>query len=86
VGEEVTCKTKREAQEELYVVLADRITTTLKGADNDAKGLAAIMEVARKFLADNDTTAADVPGSPLGNVAEAVRSHPFDPRETLKQH
>lgn len=38
----------------------------------DKKGLAALLNVARQFLKDNDVTAMAVPDSPLANLTDSL--------------
>lgn len=59
----------------LATALGEAITNLAPGD----KGLAAIMEVARKFLADNGIDANVRQGSPLGKLVEKVTQFPFDP-------
>jgi hypothetical protein len=56
--------------------LHGQLAKTLKDAIEEAagaeekKGLAALLNVARQFLKDNDVTASVVPGSPLAKLTE----------------
>lgn len=56
---------------QLANALADEIKNMTKtGADR--KGLAALMNVARQFLKDNNVEALMVPGSPIAGLADSL--------------
>lgn len=44
----------------------------IKKVQRDKKGLAALLNVARQFLKDNDVTAQAVPESPLKSLADSL--------------
>nr|WP_246505613.1 hypothetical protein [Coralloluteibacterium stylophorae] len=46
---------------------------------HETKGLAAILNVARQFLKDNNIEATAAPGSHMANLANKVAEFPFDP-------
>lgn len=55
---------------QLATVLKDGISELSQAEDK--KGLAALMNVARQFLKDNDVTAQAVPESPIANLAAGL--------------
>lgn len=77
---------KKDALEALHAAMAETMTKFIESPPEDGKGLAALMEVARKFLADNGIDSLDTPGSPIGNLKEATKKYPFNPADNMSQH
>ncbi len=77
---------KKDALEALHAAMATTMTEFIKSPPEDGKGLAALMEVARKFLADNGIDSAATPDSPTGKLAEAAKQYPFNPADNMSQH
>ncbi|KWS03760.1 hypothetical protein AZ78_1309 [Lysobacter capsici AZ78] len=74
------------ALEALHNKLATTLAEALDGLDASEKGTAAILNVARQFLKDNNVEAAPREGQPLGALAEKVAQFPFDPAEDTRAH
>lgn len=58
----------------LHVQIATVLKDGIKelSTAEDKKGLAALMNVARQFLKDNNVTAMATPNSPIANLAEGL--------------
>lgn len=74
-------KAKNTELEALHGTLARKLSDLLDGIDGEAKGAAAILNVARQFLKDNNIEAELVPGSDLDNLKKRATQFPFDPAE-----
>ena len=70
--------------EALHDKLATVLTDALGEVDPTEKGTAAILNVARQFLKDNNIEAAPREGQPMGRLAEKVAEFPFDPAEDAR--
>ncbi len=78
----------KKALEELHAKVATTIGEALDelaGAE-EKKGLAALLNVARQFLKDNNIEAVAAPGSAVGDLAKKVTEFPFDPAEDHPRH
>jgi len=64
--------------------LAKVFDEALDVIDVREKGAAALVNVIRQFVKDNDVSASAVPGSPLGRVAEKLTQYPFDPSQDTR--
>ena len=78
----------KKALEDLHAKVATTLADALDEAAGaeEKKGLAALLNVARQFLKDNNIEAAAVPGSPTGQLAEQVTKYPFNPAEDGVRH
>lgn len=74
------------ALEDLHNKLATTLSEALEGLDPSEKGTAAILNVARQFLKDNNVEAAPREGQPLGALANKVAEFPFNPAEDSRAH
>lgn len=70
--------------EALHAKVATKLTDALDQMDHETKGLAAVLNVARQFLKDNNIEAVPAPGTPLGKLADKVTEFPFDPAEDAR--
>lgn len=73
----------KESLEALHSKVATKLAEALDEMDHETKGLAAVLNVARQFLKDNNIEAAAVPGSPLKRLSDTVAQFPFDPSESV---
>lgn len=67
-------KTSKEAMDDLHSQIANTLKDSIEeltGAE-EKKGLAALLNVARQFLKDNNVTALAVPDSPTANLAKGL--------------
>lgn len=78
----------KAALEELHEKLAKTLKSEIEKAEgsDEGKGLAAMLNVARQFLKDNNIQAATVPGSPTQTLADKVSQFPFNPNEANSTH
>ena len=67
-------KTTPDEMNDLHAQLAKVLKTSIEDATQaeEKKGLAALLNVARQFLKDNDVTALAVPESPLKSLADSL--------------
>lgn len=67
-------KTKATELDALHTQLANALKDSIAELQHsdEKKGLAAILNVTRQFLKDNDVTALAVPESPLRNLADSL--------------
>lgn len=70
----------------LHTDLVEKMRAAIAAMEPGDKGLAAVMEVARKLLADHDFSALPVEGSPTGKLADDLKKYPFDPRTEGQSH
>ncbi|WP_445392385.1 hypothetical protein ACUDTL_16875 [Stenotrophomonas pavanii] len=61
--------------------LAEVFEEALDNIDPNEKGAAALLNVIRQFVKDNDVSAVAAPGSPMGRVADKMTQYPFDPAQ-----
>jgi peptide subunit release factor 1 (eRF1) len=69
----------KETLETLHDALATKLKDLLDAVDGEAKGAAAVLNVARQFLKDNGIEAVPTPGSPTGKLVQKLNEFPFDP-------
>lgn len=67
------------ALETLHNTLAEKLAELLEGVDGETKGGAALLNVARQFLKDNNIEATPAQGTPLRRIADRVAQFPYDP-------
>lgn len=72
----------KEQLEVLHGKLAETLTKALDSEDVPA----AVLNVARQLLKDNNIEAVPVPGSSLGKLAEKMTKFPFDPMKEASEH
>lgn len=67
-------KTSSKEMDALHGQLATVLKDSIKelSASEEKKGLAALLNVARQFLKDNEVTALAVPNSPVQNLADSL--------------
>lgn len=65
----------------LHGALARKLSELLEEVDGDTKGAAAVLNVARQFLKDNNVDADPAPGSDLARLHQKATQYPFDPEE-----
>lgn len=65
----------------VHAKLADVFEEALDNIDPNEKGAAALLNVIRQFVKDNDVSASAVPGTSLGRVADKITQYPFDPAQ-----
>lgn len=70
--------------ESLHDKLATVLADALDEIDPKEKGTAAVLNVARQFLKDNNVEAAPREGQPMGRLADKVSEFPFDPAEDAR--
>lgn len=68
----------------LHGALASKLAELLEDVDGETKGAAAILNVARQFLKDNNIDAEPAPGSDLDKLRQKATEFPFDPAEDAR--
>lgn len=70
--------------EAIHNKLCDVFSDALDDFDPKEKGAAALLNVMRQFVKDNNVEAVEAPGSRMGALAEKVAEFPFDPAEDAR--
>lgn len=65
--------------DDLHGTIARKLTGTIDAMETGDKGLAAILNVARQFVKDNNVQAVPANGSPTGNLRDKLKQFPYDP-------
>jgi hypothetical protein len=72
--------------EALHGVIARKLTEAIETMAPGDKGLAAVLNVARQFVKDNNVEAIPTEGSDMGRLVNRLAEYPFDPESDGVTH